>query len=129
MLQAGQLAAVHSAIRWRSEVQSLATTFETNLRHQRKAKHLTQDQLAAMVDLSSEMISKIERGIAAPSFTTVEKLSEVLNVPGAVFFGVGLVVTSDNARTRQLAKIQTQLSRMNEDQLVRASKLLAALID
>lgn len=108
---------------------SLAATFGSNLRHHRKAKHLTQDQLAEKVELSSEMISKIERGIAAPSFATVEKLSEVLEVPEVAFFGVGLVVTSDNARTRQLSKIQTQLSRMNEDQLARASKLLGALID
>lgn len=108
---------------------SLAVTFGTNLRHHRKAKHLTQDQLAEMVELSSEMISKIERGIAAPSFTTVERLSEVLEVPEVALFGVGLVVTSDNTRMRQLSKIQTQLSRMNEDQLVRASKLLSALID
>lgn len=108
---------------------SLATIFGSNLRHHRKAKHLTQDQLAEMVELSSEMISKIERGIAAPSFATVEKLSEMLDVPEVAFFGVGLVVTSDNARTRQLSKIQTQLSRMNEDQLARANKMLGALID
>jgi len=108
---------------------SLAATFGSNLRHHRKAKHLTQDQLAEMAEVSSEMISKIERGIAAPSFSTVEKLSEVLELPEVAFFGVGLVVTSNNARTRQLAKIQNQLSRMNEDQLVRASKMLSALVD
>lgn len=76
---------------------SLAATFGSNLRHHRKAKHLTQDQLAEKVELSSEMISKIERGIAAPSFTTVEKLSEVLEVPEVAFFGVGL---SSPATTR-----------------------------
>lgn len=108
---------------------SLAVIFGSNLRHHRKARHLTQDALAEMVGLSSEMISKIERGIAAPSFATVEKLSDVLQVPEVAFFGVGMVMTSDDARTRQLAKIQTQLSRMNEDQLVRASKMLSALID
>lgn len=108
---------------------SLTVVFGSNLRHHRKARHLTQDALAEMVGLSSEMISKIERGIAAPSFSTVEKLSDVLQVPEVAFFGIGMVVTSDDARTRQLAKIQTQLSRMNEDQLVRASKMLSALID
>lgn len=108
---------------------SLVVIFGSNLRHQRKAKHFTQDQLAEMAELSSEMISKIERGIAAPSFATIEKLSEVLDVPEVAFFGVGLVVTGDNARSRQLSKIQTQLSRMNESQLARATKLLSALID
>ena len=108
---------------------SLLATFGSNLRHYRKAKHLTQEQLAEMVELSSEMISKIERGIAAPSFTTVERLSDVLKVPEAAFFGIGLVVTSDNARTRQLSRIQMQLSRMNEDQLARVSKILSVLIN
>lgn len=108
---------------------TLATVFGSNLRHQRKAKHLTQAELAELVGLSPEMISKIERGITAPSFWTVERLSEVLAVPEAAFFGVGLVMTSDSPRTRQLSKIQTQLSRMNEDQLARASRLLGALVD
>ncbi|NTF69765.1 helix-turn-helix transcriptional regulator [Agrobacterium rhizogenes] len=108
---------------------SLALVFGASLRHHRKAKHLTQDQLAGMVGLSPEMISKIERGIAAPSFNSIERLAEMLEVPEAAFFSVGFVVTSNNSRTRQLAKIQTQLSRMNEDQLVRASKMLSALID
>jgi transcriptional regulator with XRE-family HTH domain len=108
---------------------SLATIFGTNLRHHRKAKHLTQAQLAEKASLSTEMVSKIERGIAAPSFTTIEKLSEILDVPEVVFFGVGLIVTTDSERTRILSKIQTKLSRLNEDQLVRADKLLGALTD
>lgn len=108
---------------------SLAEIFGANLRHHRKAKRLTQDQLAEKVELSSEMISKIERGIAAPSFTSIEKLSEVLGLPEAAFFSVGLVVASNNSRTHQLIKIQTQLSRMNDEQLARATKLLSALID
>lgn len=108
---------------------SLATIFGTNLRHHRKAKHLTQAQLAEKASLSTEMVSKIERGIAAPSFTTIEKLSEILDVPEVVFFGVGLIVTTDSERTRILSKIQTKLSRLNEDGLARADKMLGALID
>ena len=108
---------------------SLAVIFGTNLRHHRKAKHLTQAELAEKVSLSTEMISKIERGAASPSFTTIEKLSEILEVPEVVFFGVGLIVTTDSERTRVLSKIQTKLSRLNEDELVRADKMLGALID
>ena len=106
---------------------SLVVIFGTNLRNHRKAKHLTQSELAEKVSLSAEMISKIERGIASPSFATIEKLSEVLQVPEVVFFGVGLIVTTDSERTRILSKIQTKLSRLNEDQLVRADKMLGAL--
>lgn len=115
---------------WHSEVQRVACgRIRTNLRHHRKAKHLTQAELADKVALSTEMISKIERGIASPSFATIEKLSEILDVPEVVFFGVGLIVTTDSERTRILSKIQTKLSRLNEDQLVRADRMLSALTD
>jgi transcriptional regulator with XRE-family HTH domain len=108
---------------------SLGALFGANLRHHRKARRLTQAGLAEQVSLSTEMISKIERGVAAPSFATIEKLSEILEVPEVVFFGVGLIVTGDSERTRILSKIQTKLSRMNETQLARAHKLLGALVD
>lgn len=108
---------------------SLAIVFGTNLRHHRKAKHLTQSELAEKAALSTEMISKIERGIAAPSFSTIENLSDILEVPEVVFFGIGLVVANDSERTRILSRIQTRLSRLNEDQLVRADRMLSALVD
>lgn len=108
---------------------SLSNTFGTNLKNYRKAKRLTQAQLAEKAELSTVMISQIERGAASPSFATIERLSEILEVPAVVFFGIGLVVAVDSDRTRLLSRIQTQLSRMNEDQLVRAGKLLGALID
>jgi transcriptional regulator with XRE-family HTH domain len=75
------------------------------------------------------MISKIERGIASPSFSTIEKLSGILEVPEVVFFGVGLIVTTDSERTKILSRIQTKLSRLNEEKLARADKMLGALID
>lgn len=108
---------------------ALTETFGANLRHQRKAKKLTQADLAERVGVSAEMISKIERGIAAPSFNTVEKLASELGVPEVVFFGLGLVAVPDSERGRMLQKIHTILSRMNGDQLVRAHKMLSALID
>lgn len=108
---------------------ALTETFGANLRHQRKAKKLTQAELAERVGVSTEMISKMERGIASPSFQTIEKLADVLGVPEVVFFGLGLVAVPDNERARILQKIHATLSRMNGDQLVRASKMLSALID
>lgn len=108
---------------------ALTETFGANLRHQRKAKNLTQADLAERVGVSTEMISKVERGIASPSFHTIEKLADVLGVPEVVFFGLGLVAVPDSERGHTLQKIHTTLSRMNGEQLVRASKMLSALID
>ena len=65
--------------------------------------------------------------MAAPSFSTIEKLADALGVPEVVFFGFGLTVGSDNERSRLLTKIQASLSRMNNAQLARAMKVLDAL--
>lgn len=108
---------------------SLIQVFGSNLRHHRKAKKLTQEALAEAVGVSTEMISKVERGVAAPSFQTIEKLADVLGIPEVVFFGIGLVVSAEDERSRQLLKVQTTLSRMNNDQLARANRMLGALID
>jgi transcriptional regulator with XRE-family HTH domain len=107
----------------------LVETFGANLRHHRKSRNMTQAALAERIGLSTEMVSKIERGIAAPSFPTIERLAKELGVPEVVFFGFGLVAVPDSERGKLLQKIQATLSRMNGDQLVRASKMLSALVD
>jgi transcriptional regulator with XRE-family HTH domain len=108
---------------------SLNEIFGSNLRNQRKAKELTQEALAARVGLSAEMISKIERGVAAPSFATVERIAEELDISEVVLFGVGLVTAPRGERGRLLQKIHATLSRMNSAQLARANKMLSALIE
>ncbi|MBD2487769.1 helix-turn-helix domain-containing protein [Aulosira sp. FACHB-615] len=59
---------------------NLRTRFGRRLRQIRRLKNLTQQQLAEATGISVEFLSNIERGINAPSFDTLEKLVEVLNV-------------------------------------------------
>lgn len=59
----------------------LRTKFGRRLRHLRRDKDLTQEQLAEAVGISVEFLSNIERGINAPSFDTLEKLAGILNTP------------------------------------------------
>lgn len=96
---------------------------------QRKALNMSQVAFAEHVDLSIEMIGKMERGTASPSFPTVERISEKLGVPPTVFFTLGThnVPTGDYARL--LTRLQTSLARMNEDQLAQAERVLAALVE
>lgn len=42
---------------------------------------MTQEQLAVEVGVTVESISNIERGIYGPSFDTLEKIANALNVP------------------------------------------------
>lgn len=108
---------------------SLAELFGANLRHMRKARGLTQEALAERVEVSSDMISKLERGAASPSFETLEKLCVALDAQPVVFFGFGLMPTPLGARVTLLRKIHATLSRMSEDQMARAAKILQALVD
>ena len=56
------------------------------LRQIRRYKDFTQEQLAESVGVTAESISNIERGKTAPSFETLEKLAEVLQIPVRDFF-------------------------------------------
>ncbi|MFN3685836.1 helix-turn-helix domain-containing protein [Salinarimonas sp.] len=106
---------------------SLAVVFGANLRNLRKARGLTQGQLAERAALTAEMISKIERGVAAPSFPTIERLADALDQPEVAFFGIDQSGARGGSRGRLVVKIHATLSRMNEDELARASKILAVL--
>lgn len=51
----------------------------------RKAARLTQGRLAEKAGLSVEYISRIERGVAQPSFKTLEAMADALNVAAKDF--------------------------------------------
>ncbi|MFK8034359.1 MAG: helix-turn-helix domain-containing protein [Hyphomicrobiales bacterium] len=108
---------------------SLASIFGSNLRIQRKALGITQAKLAERLDMSTEMISKLERGVASPSFPTVKRIADNIGVPEVLFFTIGTQTVPTGDYARLLTRVQSSLSRMNEDQLARAEKVLAALVD
>ena len=59
---------------------TLRVLFGQRLRYLRRQKNITQERLAEAIGVSVDLISNIERGVNAPSFKTIEKLSEALNV-------------------------------------------------
>jgi transcriptional regulator with XRE-family HTH domain len=54
--------------------------FGKRLRKLRRDRDLTQDQLADLVGVSLNFIGQLERGESAPSFETMQKMAEVLEV-------------------------------------------------
>jgi transcriptional regulator with XRE-family HTH domain len=105
----------------------LQLLFGANVRHHRKAKGWTLEHLAGLVGVSRETIGKIERGKAAPLFETAEKIADALGVSAPILFGAGPSAGSGE-RTRLLTDIHATLSRMNDDQLGRAAKMLKAFL-
>jgi transcriptional regulator with XRE-family HTH domain len=47
----------------------------------RKEREITQAELAEMIDVTVETISRLERGISIPSLKTLENISSALHVP------------------------------------------------
>lgn len=98
----------------------------TNIRQFRKARELTQAQLAENINLSVEMIGKIERGIAAPSLNTIEKIVKELQVPPGALFGARLEDMPMGSRAELIYRIQEKLADMNEADLGRICKMIEA---
>jgi transcriptional regulator with XRE-family HTH domain len=64
----------------------IKTLFGTNLKHYRKEKHLSQEQLSEKANISVKHLSKIERGLTFVSSDLLEKLSGILDIPIAKLF-------------------------------------------
>ena len=65
---------------------SLQKKFGKRLRYLRRDRDITQEQLAELIGRTVNFVGMLERGEASPSFETLEKLAEVLNVDVAEFF-------------------------------------------
>jgi transcriptional regulator with XRE-family HTH domain len=61
--------------------------FAAMVRAGRKAKNLTQEQLAALTGISSESVSNIERGKFAPTFEVLAALVTSLELDVKAIFG------------------------------------------
>ncbi len=104
----------------------LQKIFGLNVRNHRKALDLTQEELAERVDVTIETIGKIERGVAAPTFNTAEKIATALNLNPIVLFGVDATSLADSERSHILSDINQTLSGLNNDQLARVFKMIEA---
>jgi transcriptional regulator with XRE-family HTH domain len=73
------------------------------------------------------MIGRLERGVAAPSFDTIEVLARVLDVPPAVLFGAESAAMAGERR-ELLDRINRLLASASDRELERAARVLSALL-
>lgn len=66
--------------------QALAVIVGANITAKRKLKDLNQAQFAELVGIGPDSLSRIERGLTAPRFQTLEKMAHILECPVAEFF-------------------------------------------
>lgn len=73
---------------------SLSVIVGRNMQKRRQALGLTQSQLAEMLGVEMETVSRYERGIVAPSFPQLEKVCDVLQIQAWTLFSDGTEVPS-----------------------------------
>jgi len=95
-----------------------------NVRQYRRAKRWTLERLASEVGVSRETIGKIERGVSAPLFDTVEKIAAALDTPPSSLFGAQSFPSGE--RGNSLREIHAILANLNDRQLAAARRLLTA---
>lgn len=57
-----------------------------NLKRLREGLELNQNELADKVDISEQMVAKMEQGLTNPSLAMLDKMASALNIPLADFF-------------------------------------------
>jgi transcriptional regulator with XRE-family HTH domain len=87
--------------------------FGANLKHYRKVKHLSQEQLSEKVNISVKHLSKIERGLTFISADLLDKLSDNLGISVAKLFCNSNENIYDNS-------IIDKFDRISEKHLIKA---------
>ena len=82
--------------------------FQDNLKVLRKKKGITQEELAARLNVVRQTVSKWEKGLSVPDSELLIKLAEILEVP------VSRLLGSKIEAEEQPDALAEQLSRINE---------------
>lgn len=84
----------------------------------RRERDLTQAQLAELVDVATETISRLERGVSIPSLKTLENIGRTLNVPLKDLFDFEYPEKSkETSSEKELSKVITLLKPMKAEDI------------
>lgn len=86
----------------------------------RENRKFTQDKLAEMVGIDPKHLSRIENGRNYPSFETLEKILDSLNVSYEDIFNYSHFITKDD----MIEQINAKLSRLNYEKLTFIFKMV-----
>lgn len=85
-----------------------------NLKTLRKAKGLSQEELAIRLCVVRQTVSKWEKGLSVPDAELLVKLAEIFEVPVSQMLGIPIDPgDSSNAVAEQLSRINEQLAVKN----------------
>lgn len=84
--------------------------FQENVKILRKAKGLTQEELAIRLHVVRQTVSKWEKGLSVPDAEMLQKIADILETTVSKLLGAKIEEeSSDNVLAEQLARINEQL--------------------
>ncbi|PVM93641.1 helix-turn-helix domain-containing protein [Caulobacter endophyticus] len=107
-------------------MKGLQVAFGVNLRRFRTHLHMTQAQLAERIGRSTDLISRIERGEASPSFETIEQLTVVLGVPVHALFGGPVEMEAGAEARTEIERLLAGMSPADISWLAELARIAAA---
>jgi transcriptional regulator with XRE-family HTH domain len=100
----------------------------THLRAARLARGITQEELAARLDMATESISHIERAVTAPSLKTIAAAAKALDVELAdLFAGLAEKKPRGARRTEQEAVLRRLARDLDDRKLSHLVELAVAV--
>lgn len=83
----------------------------------RKARKLSQEQLAEAIERSTDTVSNIERGVGSPSIETAFRMAEALGLSLVELFDIGPGRPLDRERRQLVDRLVEKLGREDRDTL------------
>ena len=95
-----------------------------NIRHFRKAKGISQEEMAVKLNVVRQTVSKWENGLSVPDADVLIHMADLLNVSVSQLLGIEADKTNSENLSEELAKLNEQLAKKNqkEKMLLQANK-------
>ena len=108
----------------RKSKQRLALIVGANICARRKLKNLTQASFAEQLGIGADSLSRIERGLTAPRFNTLEKMADLLDCPVADLFQIHSDATSSPAQPSSIPRIEGVTELQKREVIYMAEKII-----
>ena len=104
--------------------QRLARIVGANICARRKLKNLTQASFAEQLGIGADSLSRIERGLAAPRFNTLERMAELLDCSVADLFQLHSDDSSTPIRPSSIPHIEGVTELQKREVIYMAEKII-----
>ena len=87
---------------------------EKNIKHFRKAKGMSQEEMAVKLNVVRQTVSKWENGLSVPDADVVIRMADLLNVSVSQLLGVDVEDKANRDLSDELSKLNKQLAKKSQ---------------